>query len=179
MKEKLSITDEQIENKIYIIRGQKVMIDRDLSELYCVETRVLNQAVKRNSKRFPTDFMFKLTQNELENWVSQFVIPNSERMGRRIPPYVFTEQGVAMLSSVLKSETAIDVNIQIVRIFTRMRRLILSHKELLFKMEEIEKKVTNQDERVELLFKYVKQFMQNEEERPKVGYKISNKVKVI
>ncbi|MBK7668393.1 MAG: ORF6N domain-containing protein [Sphingobacteriaceae bacterium] len=141
MKHKLSITDEQIERSIYLIRGKKVMIDRDLARLYGVETRVLNQAVKRNVRRFPDDFMFKLTPSEFENWISQFVISNSEKMGMRKPPLVFTEQGVAMLSSVLNSETAIDVNIQIIRIFTRMRQLLVSHKDLLLKIEQIEKRL--------------------------------------
>jgi hypothetical protein len=129
-------------------------------------------------KRFPNDFMFKLTTAEFENWTSQIVISKSEKMGLRKSPFVFTEQGVAMLSSVLKSETAIDVNIQIIRIFTRMRKLILSHKDLLLKIEQIEKKVVNQDEKVELLFRYVKQFVKEKEEpRPKIGYKTDNKNK--
>jgi hypothetical protein len=178
MKKGSIIPGEAIISKIYFIREKKVMMDRDLAKLYGVETRVLNQAVKRNIRRFPSDFMFKLTTAEFENWVSQIVIPNSEKMGIRIPPLAFTEQGVAMLSSVLKSDTAIDVNIQIIRIFTQIRQLILSHKDLLLKVEEIEKKVSSQDEKVELLFKYVKKFIQSEEERPRVGYKTSNKAKV-
>lgn len=119
----IAIAEDKIINKIYLIRGKKVMLDRDLAELYRVETRVLNQAVRRNEKRFPDDFMFKLTTKELEDWKSQNVISNKERMGLRKPPLAFTEQGVAQLSSVLNSETAIEVNIQIIRIFTRMREL--------------------------------------------------------
>lgn len=119
-KTAIVISEDIIINKIYLIRGQKVMIDRDLAEMYGVETRALNQAIKRNEKRFPSDFMFKMTSEELSDWISQNVISNRERMGLRKPPNVFTEQGVAMLSSVLNSETAIEVNIQIIRIFTRI-----------------------------------------------------------
>jgi hypothetical protein len=117
----LVIADDLIINKIYFIRDQKVMIDRDLAEMYGVETKVLNQAVKRNLKRFPADFMFQMSNEELTNWKSQFVTSNllKAKMGLRKLPNVFTEQGVAMLSSVLKSETAIDVNIQIIRVFSR------------------------------------------------------------
>src|SRR5258708_24176977 len=131
------IAEERIINKIYRIRGKKVMIDRDLAELYGVETRVLNQAVRRNERRFPDDFMFQLTEEEFENLKSQNVI--SSWGGTRKLPLAFTEQGVAMLSSVLNSETAIDVNIQIIRIFTRMRELLLTHKDILIKLEQIEK----------------------------------------
>jgi hypothetical protein len=120
----LAISEEYILNKIYLIRGQKVMIDRDLAEMYGVETRVLNQAIRRNQKRFPSDFMFLMTSEELMNWKSQNVISKKEKMGLRKLPNVFTEQGVAMLSSILNSETAIEVNIQIIRIFTRIRQML-------------------------------------------------------
>ncbi|MDD3685467.1 MAG: ORF6N domain-containing protein [Bacteroidales bacterium] len=123
--------DENIINRIYLVRGKKVMIDRELAELYGVETRMLNQAVRRNTKRFPEDFMFQMTYEELEEWKSQIVISNKEKMGLRKPPLVFTEQGVAMLSSVLNSDTAIMVNIQIIRIFTKMREVLVTHKEIL------------------------------------------------
>jgi len=113
------VPEEKIISKIYLIRGKKVMLDRDLAELYKVETRILNQAVKRNESRFPADFMFRLTAEELKDWKSQNVTSNKEKMGLRKLPLAFTEQGVAMLSSVLNSETAIDVNIQIIRIFSR------------------------------------------------------------
>jgi hypothetical protein len=115
---------EHIQNKIYIIRDQKVMIDRDLAEIYGVETRVLNQAVKRNIERFPDDFMFRLNDYELANWKSQFVISNSTNMGLRKKPYAFTELGVAMLSSVLGSKTAIQINISIMRAFVTLRHAI-------------------------------------------------------
>jgi hypothetical protein len=108
-------------SKIYFIRGVKVMLDRDLAKLYKVETRNLNQAVRRNEKRFPEDFMFQMSKEEMDNWKSQIVISNSEKMGLRKPPLVFTEQGVAMLSSVLNSDRAIGVNIQIISVFTKIR----------------------------------------------------------
>ena len=113
-----------IQNKIYEIRGQKVMLDRDLADMYGVETRVLNQAVKRNAERFPEDFMFQLTHEEFENWKSQIVMSNSAKMGLRRPPFAFTELGVAMLSSVLNSKPAIQINMGIMRAFVAVRQMI-------------------------------------------------------
>lgn len=150
----ISIPMEIIQNKIFFIRGQKVMFDQDLAKLYGVETRALNQAVKRNQKRFPEDFMFQLNNNELKIWESRITISNNEKNkrnlksqivisnwgGRRKIPYVFTEQGVAMLSSVLKSERAIEVNIQIMRTFTHLRKMMATHEELRRKIEQMEKK---------------------------------------
>jgi len=149
---------EKIINKIYVIRGKKVMIDRDLAELYGVETRVLNQAVRRNAKRFPEDFMFQTDQEEFTNWKSQIVISNKEKMGLRRPPFVFTEQGVAMLSSVLNSNTAIMVNIQIIRVFTKMREMLEKHDEILKKLDQLERKGIEHDEKLMLVFEYIKQF---------------------
>lgn len=117
---------EVIQSKIYGIRGQKVMLDRDLAEMYGVETRALNQAVKRNTDRFPVDFMFQLTDEETEIWKSQIVMSNSIKMGVRRNPYVFTELGVAMLSSVLNSKTAIQINMGIMRAFVAARQLLLN-----------------------------------------------------
>ena len=122
------IPDEIIINKIYLIRGIKVMLDRDLAEMYGVETRVLKQAIKRNIERFPEDFMFEMTAEELRNWRSQFVTSNSDKMGLRYSPFCFTEQGVAMLSSVLNSKVAIQVNIQIIRIFSKMKEALLAQR---------------------------------------------------
>ncbi|TDJ06953.1 MAG: ORF6N domain-containing protein [Deltaproteobacteria bacterium] len=133
------ITPKMIESMIYIIRGQKVMFDGDLAELYEVETKVLKRAVRRNIERFPHDFMFELTKAELENWRYQFGTSNKEKMGLRIPPFVFTEQGVTMLSSVLKSPKAIQLNISIVRIFIKMRKLLLSEESLTDRVEKLEK----------------------------------------
>ena len=166
-------------SKIYLIRGKKVMLDRDLAELYGVETRVFNQAVRRNERRFPDDFMFQLTTKELEDWKSQIVISNKERMGLRKPPLAFTEQGVAQLSSVLNSETAIEVNIQIIRIFTRMRELLLTHKDILIKLEQMEKKMVKQggklqkhDRDIRLIFEYLKQLLDPPQEpRLRIGFR--------
>ena len=119
-----------IQSKIYEIRGQKVMLDRDLAELYGVETRVLNQAVKRNDERFPEDFMFQMTDNEVEIWKSQIVMSNSVKMGMRRKPYAFTELGVAMLSSVLNSKTAIQINMGIMRAFVTIRQMIADNSPL-------------------------------------------------
>ena len=127
-----------IQPLIRIIRGQHVILDRDLAVLYRVETRVLNQAVKRNLERFPEDFMFQLTKEEFEIWKSQFVTSKSILMGARKLPYAFTEQGIAMLSSVLKSQTAVDVNIRIMRAFVSMRRFIATNSQLFQRLETIE-----------------------------------------
>jgi hypothetical protein len=138
-QELTAIPDERIIDKIFLIRGRKVVVDRDLAQLYGVATRTLNQAVRRNSKRFPEDFMFQLTKEEMEGWKSQIVISNRERMGLRKSPLVFTEQGVAMLSSVLNSERAIQVNIQIIRNFVRLRQLLASNEQLARKLQDLEK----------------------------------------
>jgi cell shape-determining protein MreC len=178
MKEIKILPDETILNKIYIIREKKVMIDRDLAELYGVDTRVLNQAVKRNLKRFPDDFMFQLTDEEFRNLRSQIV--TSSWGGSRFRPMVFTEQGVAMLSSVLNSERAISVNIQIIRMFTRMRTMIESHKDILRKLEQLEKKDLELDEKVNLIFEYLKELEQSKQEetdfkpRKRIGFKTNN-----
>jgi hypothetical protein len=177
MKKASLLPDELIINKIILLRDQKVLIDRDLAELYGVETRTLNQAVKRNIKRFPEDFMFQMTKEEMEIWKSQIVMSDNDRMGLRKPPFVFTEQGVAMLSSVLNSDRAILVNIQIMRVFTRMRALLESHKEILLKLESIEKKDIEQDEKILLIFEYLKQLEQAKQEetifkeRKRIGFK--------
>ena len=132
-----------IENKIFVIRGQKVMLDSDLALLYDVETFNLNKAVKRNSSRFPTDFMFQLTKEEWESLIFQNGISKEGRGGRRFNPYVFTEQGVAMLSSILKSERAIAVNVQIMRTFVKLREMALTHKDLSQRLDELEKSFIN------------------------------------
>lgn len=161
-----------------MIRGQKVMVDRDLAEMYGVETRVLNQAIKRNEKRFPADFMFQMTSEELADWKSQTVISNKEKMGLRKLPYVFTEQGVAMLSSVLNSETAIEVNIRIIRIFTRVRQMLIDHNELRLEVEKIKKKLDNQDKSMEVVFQYLDKLLSKKEEpendRQRIGYQIGS-----
>ena len=141
---------EVIQSKIYDIRGQKVMIDRDLAEMYGVETRTLNQAVKRNVDRFPEDFMFQLTDEETQNWKSQIVITNSVKMGMRRNPYAFTELGVAMLSSVLNSKTAIQINMGIMRAFVAVRQLIALPKP--DKVVELQNEVKELKEYIEEVF---------------------------
>ena len=173
------IPDERIMDKIFLIRGQKVMLDRDLAELYGLDTKVLKQQVRRNLNRFPDDFMFELTKEEFENWRSQFVTSNSDRMGLRYSPMVFTEHGVLMLSSVLNSKKAIAVNIQIMRIFTRMRQMLTDTLSLKLEIEEIRKKVQNQDKNIELVFSYLDELIIKNEEQPKrkqIGYKTNDEV---
>lgn len=168
----VNVSEHIILNKIFIIRDKKVMIDRDLAEMYGVETRVLNQAVKRNSERFPEDFMFQFNNQDFENWKSQFVISNKEKMGIRNMPYAFTEQGVAMLSSVLNSKQAIQVNIQIIRIFTKMRELLLSNREILLKLNQLEKKLTQHDDDIAAIFNVLKQLLiQKNKPTQKIGFK--------
>lgn len=172
MSKQIQVPDEVIVSKIYEVRGQKIMLDRDLAELFGVETRVLKQAVRRNIKRFPEDFMFEMTKEEFLDWRSQFVMSNSDKKGLRYAPFCFTEQGVTMLSCVLNSDRAITMNIQIIRIFTRLREMLLTHKDLLLKMEEIEKKVAGQDEKIKLIFDYLKKFIREQSTpRKQIGFK--------
>jgi hypothetical protein len=164
---KLIIPKERIEQSIYFIRGDKVMLDADLAGLYDVETRVLVQAVKRNLERFPPDFMFQLTKEEFENLRSQIV--TSSWGGRRYLPYAFTEQGLAMLSSVLRSEKAVMVNIEIMRTFVRLRRLLASNEELKRRLDSIEKKY---DTQFKVVFDAIRQLMAPpDQKRRKIGFK--------
>ncbi len=169
------IPTENIQNKIYFIRDKKVMLDSDLAELYQVETKRLNEQVKRNIDRFPSDFMFQLSDKEWKILKSQNA--TSSWGGRRTLPLAFTEQGVSMLSSVLNSKRAIQVNIQIIRIFTRMRELLLSHQELLKELDIIKQKVGANTNDIELVLNYLKQFeiaKQQEltqQQRNKIGFK--------
>ncbi len=163
------IPQETIEGKILLIRGKKVMLDRDLAALYGVQTKVLKQAVRRNAKRFPDDFMFELTTKEFENWRSQFVTSKSDKMGLRYKPMAFTEQGVSMLSSVLNSERAIQVNIQIMRTFTKLREMILTHKELKQKIEAMERKY---DYQFKIVFDAIKKLLeQPEKPKGRIGFR--------
>jgi phage regulator Rha-like protein len=169
MKEMMVV--EMIENKIYLLRGHKVMLDRDLAELYGVETRALIQAVKRNPARFPSDFMFQLTNQEVIGLRSQFVISKMARGGRRYMPYVFTEQGVAMLSSVLNSERAVQVNIAIMRVFVKLRELISTNKELAHKLGLLERKIERHDEEIKAIFSAIRQLMTPPEKpKRKIGF---------
>ena len=152
------ISIETIENKIFLIRGKRVMLDKDLAELYGVTTKRLNEQVKRNKYRFPEDFMFQLTKEEAHSLRSQFA---TLKQGQNIKylPYVFTEQGVAMLSSVLNSKKAILVNIQIMRIFTKLKEIIASHKELTHKLNQLENKIEKHDSEIKSIFEAIRQLM--------------------
>lgn len=180
-EENLIIPDEIISNKIYLIRNQKVMIDRDLAELYQVETKQLKRQVRRNINRFPDDFMFELTELENENLRSQF--GSSSWGGSRYVPMVFTEQGIAMLSSVLNSDRAIAVNIKIIRIFIKIREVLTDNLSLKLEIEDIKKKLNNQDKNIELVFSYLDELLERkedaetsstQEERTQIGYKRNN-----
>ncbi len=175
MSDKPIISDEVVVGKIYYIKDQKVMIDRDLSELYGVETKYLKRQVRRNIERFPEDFMFELNGQELKNWRSQFVSSNSsDKMGLRYAPYVFTEQGVAMLSSILNSKKAIAVNIQIIRVFTKIRQVLTDNLSVKLEIEEIKKKLSNHSKNIELVFNYLDELIEKKENpnpRPKIGYR--------
>ncbi len=172
MADVIKYNEEKIASLIYIIRGKRVMIDSDLADIYSVETRTLNQAVSRNQERFPEDFMFQLSKTEFDILKSQSVM--SSWGGRRSLPYVFTEHGSLMLSSVLKSETAINASLNIVRAFVKLREMLASNKELAKKVEELEKKY---DEQFKVVFVAIRQLMQKPEKskRKSLGYRYKNK----
>ena len=162
------LKESNIANYIYFIRGEKVMLDIDLASLYEIETRILKQAVRRNIRRFPEDFMFELTEKEISWVVSQNVIPSKSYFGGA-RPFAFTEQGVAMLSSVINSERAIQVNMAIIRTFVNMRKILQTHKNLAVKIEKLEQKY---DEKFKIVFAVLKQLIKEEKKpRPRIGYK--------
>ena len=170
-----SIPDEIISSKIFLIRDKKVMLDKDLAVLYGVTTGNLNKAVKRNIKRFPDDFMFQLTKSEFDNLLFQFGI--ARWGGTRLLPFAFTEQGVAMLSGILNSERAIQVNIQIMRIFTKIREMLVENLSLRLEIENIKKKLANQDKSIELVFSYLDELLEKHENpkpRKQIGFKTKN-----
>ena len=147
------ISNDDIKNRIYTIRGMQVMLDRDLAVLYAVETRALNQAVKRNQERFPKDYCFQLTDEEFQNWKSQIVITNSEKMGLRRNPFAFTERGIAMLSTVLHSKTSISVSMRIMDAFVFMRHFIADNVGIFQRLDRVETKLLNHDEKIDKIFK--------------------------
>jgi hypothetical protein len=167
------LTDELVMNKIHFIGGQKVMLDKDRAELYGVTTGNLNLAVKRNSKRFPDDFIFQLNKEDHEALILQIAISKKPaRGGTRKLPYAFTEQGVSMLPGVLKSDIAIQVHIQIIRVFAKMRELLLTHKDILLQLEKIERKLTGHDGDIALIFQYLKKLLNPPQSpRPKIGFR--------
>jgi len=173
-EDKIMLPDEKIMSKIYFIRGEKVMLDRDLSELYGVETKYLKRQVRRNILRFPDDFMFQLTTEEFKDWRSQFVTSSSDKMGLRYPPFAFTETGVAQLSAVLNSKQAILINNQIMRVFIKMRAMFIDNLSLKLEVEEIKKKLENQDKSIELVFNYLDELIEKQEKpqpRKQIGFK--------
>lgn len=172
MSQNLIISEETISNKIYFIRNQKVMLDRDLALLYGIENKRLNEQVKRNISRFPEDFMFQLNQIEFQNLKSQ--IATSSWGGSRKLPFAFTEHGVLMLSSILNSDKAIQTNIQIMRIFTKVRQMLLDTTNLKIDIMQIQKKLENHDKNIELVFSYLDALTEEKEDekpRTKIGYK--------
>jgi phage regulator Rha-like protein len=178
MAKGITLPDEVIVNKIYLIRGQKIMIDRDLAELYGVETKRLKEAVRRNITRFPKDFMFAMTANEFEIWRKENVSNKEDKMGLRYAPFCFTEQGVTMLSCVLNSERAIEVNIRVIRIFTKLREMLLTHKDILLKLEQLEKQVVQNSAEVQIIFNALKQLLNPPQEpRESIGFKTSSNKK--
>lgn len=176
------VAEQKILNRIYVVRGQKIMLDEDLAAMYKVETRRLNEQVKRNRTRFPKDFMFTLTNREFENLKSQnatSILPAGKAGwgGRRKLPNAFTEQGVAMLSSILNSETAIEVNIRIIRVFTKMREFALTHKDILKQLALLEKEVKGNSKDIENIFMVLKELIEKQNTPPlppkrnAIGYK--------
>ena len=169
------IPETDIISKIFIVRGEKVMLDRDLANLYDVETKILKRQVRRNISRFPSDFMFELSKDEFEEIKDQ--IDKSSWGGTRYMPMAFSEQGVAQLSSVLNSERAIKVNIQIIRLFTKMRKLLMTHKDLILKVEKIDQELRGQSQEIQVLFEYIKKLIEEkesnieQESRKRIGYK--------
>jgi hypothetical protein len=159
VRSRVAATAGMIANRIYAIRGQKVMLDRDLAELYGVQTGTLNQAVKRNRSRFPADFMFQLTARETRSLISQIVISNAARGGSRHRPYAFTQEGVAMLSAVLKSERAVQVNVAIMRAFVSLREMAVNYRNLARKLGELERRCNHNDHNIKVVFDALKRLI--------------------
>lgn len=181
LNKQVAVAEEAIMNKIYLVRNKKVMLDDDLAEMYAVETKQLKRQVRRNESRFPEDFMFELTPEEYQSLRSQ---TGTLKRGQhsKYPPMAFTEQGVAMLSSVLNSQTAIEVNIQIIRVLTKMREMLLTHKDILIKLEQVEKDLLKQDGRmkkyegdIQLIFGALKKLLNPPNPpRERIGFKRSS-----
>jgi len=174
VKKSLLIPDEVVINKILFLRDKKVMVDKDIAELYGVTTKRLNEQVKRNIKRFPIDFMFQLTQKEKDEVVANCDHLHNLKYSSTLP-YVFTEHGAVMLASVLNSDRAIEVNIQIVRIFTEQKEMLLTNKDILLKLEKLENKVTANDTDIRMIFKALKQLLNPAQKpRKRIGFKPDN-----
>lgn len=171
MSKPISVPDESVIEKILVLRGQKVMFDYHLAELYGVETKYLKRAVKRNISRFPKDFMFELNGKEFENLRCQFGTANLKWGKVRFRPYAFTEQGIAMLSSILNSDRAVQVNIHIIRVFTRLRKVMLKDRSILLKLEVLEKKVVQHDSELQNLFTYLREFLGTKTTPVRIGFR--------
>jgi hypothetical protein len=175
-KNSLKIPEEVIISKIYLIRGMKVMLDRDLAELYEVKPIRLREQVKRNLQRFPANFMFRLTEEETDFVVSQNAIPSKQQLGGHLP-FAFTEHGMLMLANVLKSERAMQMSIRIIEIFVKIREMLLTHKDILLQLEKIEKTLSGHDRQILLIFEYLKQLEQSRQQqddqanRKRIGYR--------
>ena len=176
----LMVPDEVIENKIYLIRGINVMLDRDLALLYDVETRVLKQAVKRNMDIFPEHFMFEMNKEEFQNWRSQFVTSKADLIGLRHLPFCFTEYGVVQLAHVLKSKRARQMSVRITEVFVKLKKIIADNAELRLTIEKLERKSDNHTKNIELIFHYVTELQEKQEKQEKlelkprkpIGYKL-------
>ncbi|MFN0083226.1 MAG: ORF6N domain-containing protein [Ferruginibacter sp.] len=174
VKQSLIIPDEVVISKILVLRDKKIMIDKDIAELYGVTTKRLNEQVKRNKKRFPADFMFQLTQEEKDEVVANCDHLKNLKYSPNLP-FAFTEHGAVMLASVLNSDRAIEVNIQIVRIFTQIKEMLLMNKDFLLKVEQLENKVTSHDEDIKNIFQALKQLLNPPQEpRKRIGFKPDN-----
>lgn len=176
MEEQLLLPDEVIIGKIYLIRNKKVMLDKDLAGLYDVKAIRLREQVKRNTDRFPENFMFQLSEKEIDMLVSQSAIPSKKHLGGSLP-YAFTEHGILMLANVIKNERAIKVSIRIIEVFVRMKEMFQTHNDILIKLEEIERKYIDHDQKIMLIFEYLKQFEHAKQQetvqknRPRIGFK--------
>ncbi len=174
--DKLILPDEAIISKIYLVRGRKVMLDKDLAELYEVKALRLRQQVKRNNERFPENFMFRLTEEETDLMISQKAIPSKQHLGGHLP-YVFTEHGVLMLANVLKSARAMKMSIRIIEVFVKVREMLLTHKDILLKLERIEQKLLGHDDSIMLIFEYLRQLEQARQQqedqinRKRIGFR--------
>jgi len=171
----LLLNEQKILNKIYVVRGEKIMLDRDLAELYGTETRVLKQAVKRNIVRFPKDFMFEMIANEFKKWKEGAGLSLADKQGLRYAPFCFTEQGLTMLSCILNSKIAIEVNIRIVRVFVKMREYALTNKEISLQLARLEKEVKGNSHDIENIFMVLKELIEKQQKplppRNKIGFK--------
>jgi hypothetical protein len=173
MSKAIIITEKTIESKIYFIRGQKVMMDADLAEMYGVETKALKQAVKRNMDKFPDDFMFELTAKEAEDFSRSHFVTLKRGYNIKYLPYAFTEHGVLMLSSVLRSKQANDVNIRIMRVYSKMKELLILNKDILLKLEKLERSSDKHDKDIQIIFSYIKKLIEQpvKEKTTRIGFK--------